>query len=109
MLTHEDDGMMGQFIVQYQEEDTAISIKELQNENRITIFPNPSHGNNVKIQSNGEIIKKVSIYNTIGALLYSNSFNKATIEFPLEKNIQGVLKVVIETANGKYFKMLYKR
>ena len=41
ILMHEDDGMMGQFIVS----PSAVGIKEIANEiNGITIYPNPSNG-----------------------------------------------------------------
>lgn len=59
LLTHEDDGMMGQFVVN----STTVGLDEILAED-ISIYPNPSHGA-IRIKS-PERVKEIAIYDVAG-------------------------------------------
>ncbi len=66
LLTHEDGGMMGQFIVS----NPILTVDENFTEDNIKIYPNPSTGF-IKIELNSKYIKlkDLSIYDNIGRLM----------------------------------------
>jgi hypothetical protein len=65
---HEDDGMMGQFVVM---PPTSVGINEVENSNKfISIYPNPTNGI-VNITTNG--INELKIYNVLGELIYTET------------------------------------
>jgi len=102
MLTHEDMGMMGQFIVS---ETVGINdnYQEIKN---LSIYPNPTQG---KISIEGQGLKGVSsivFRNTNGALIKEiniTSTSILTIDVPNEKGIY-----LLEITNDKGEKMLRK-
>ena len=66
ILMHEDDGMMGQFVVM---PPTSVGINEVENSNKfIQIYPNPTNGI-VNITTDG--INELKIYNVLGELIYT--------------------------------------
>jgi bilirubin oxidase len=68
ILMHEDDGMMGQFVVM---PPTSVGINEVENSNKfISIYPNPTNGI-VNITTNG--INELKIYNVLGELIYTET------------------------------------
>jgi FtsP/CotA-like multicopper oxidase with cupredoxin domain len=75
LLTHEDDGMMGQFIVF----NTLSTNENYLNDESIIVYPNPSQGTvNIKMT---DLPRSISIFNTLGQKLFElNSIS--------EKNIQ---------------------
>ncbi len=82
ILMHEDDGMMGQFMVR--SNLTGLSETKLNN-SVVSIFPNPTKDIiNVNIEGSGEAPVSLSIYNVLGKLVY------------LEKNVKH--KVVINSS-----------
>ena len=67
ILMHEDDGMMGQFVVTPQ----TVGINELKNNiDFMHIYPNPANGI-VNILLNG--INELKIYNVLGKLVYTEN------------------------------------
>ncbi|MDO9187092.1 MAG: multicopper oxidase domain-containing protein [Bacteroidia bacterium] len=72
LLHHEDDGMMGSFLVL---DTTSTGINDINFENNFSFFPNPtSHFLNI-ISSHNEKYS-VSIFNSLGEQIYSEQVNK---------------------------------
>jgi len=67
MLPHEDDGMMGQFVVMCPTNDV-----EENNQDEISLYPNPSNGI-LKIDSKNNIIRGVEIIDQIGKIILVQS------------------------------------
>jgi bilirubin oxidase len=69
ILMHEDDGMMGQFVIT----PLSVGIKDIENKNDVlSIYPNPSNGI-VNIDFKEIEINSLTIYNSIGETIYNES------------------------------------
>jgi Multicopper oxidase/Secretion system C-terminal sorting domain len=82
MLSHEDDGMMGQFIVY----DNSTGIEE-QGESRVSIYPNPTL-NIVRIHKLSP--STIALYNTSGQLLEIRESAADSEQFNLTEYAAGV-------------------
>ncbi len=72
ILMHEDDGMMGQFVIGGT--NTSVSSPTLSDKD-ILLYPNPATNIlNIKLQVPGNAA--IKIYDAIGRLVYSSSFDK---------------------------------
>lgn len=71
ILMHEDDGMMGQFIVN----PSAIGIEEQKRKNTISIYPNPVNENSITIELDKVSSEYVSIelFDAYGKLVFSGN------------------------------------
>ena len=89
MLKHEDEGMMGQFVVV----DTTTSVKEIDNSSNFTLFPNPGSGiyMTAKLDNPNEQITAYAITNELGQIMVyhkihpneiSNMFSFPIFEYP---------------------------
>ncbi len=67
MLTHEDGGMMGQFVVV----DTSTSVDDFNLEKSFVLYPNPSKKTymTAKLNKDGEEIKAYAIINSLGQII----------------------------------------
>jgi blue copper oxidase len=93
ILVHEDEGMMGQFIV----EDQSISSQDIDNEQVANIFPNPiSSEQALHIESNHDILA-TRIFSTLGKIVFAEKGNNKTLYFHLPK---GVYLLEIKTEKG---------
>lgn len=96
MLPHEDDEMMGQFVVTC---PAGIGINELNNEFRdeLVLFPNPGYSKiNIEIK-NGEKILEIDLYDSSGKLIFSNShINNNVTEINLSSVSNGIYFVKIK-------------
>lgn len=104
MLPHEDDGMMGQFVVKC---PIDVGTKEYNlNSNSISIFPNPTKDDvTIKNNSFDEIIE-VELYNCIGELILKQYSNNNTIKLDLRFLSSGLYSVSVKTKNGIVSKKL---
>ena len=109
LLHHEDDGMMGSFIV-----SSSVGINEISNSgnNELHVFPNPSN-NNWVVKSNS--IKgdyKAILASLIGEVVYESqgkSFdNKTTISIPTMDLSEGIYLLKIQTENQEFQTKLMK-
>ena len=91
MLSHEDDGMMGQFIVF----DNSTSVEDIENET-ISIYPNPVT-NIVTLSGMEEAI--IELYNSTGQLLKIKQAPKEIEQFDLTGYARGVYYFNIKTPN----------
>lgn len=82
LLTHEDDGMMGQFIVK---SNDPVGIKEDELNGSLIIYPNPSKGS-LQIEFDANLnLNSIEIYDALGRVILDNikvdiSKNKVQIE-----------------------------
>ncbi|MBI3135994.1 MAG: multicopper oxidase domain-containing protein [Bacteroidetes bacterium] len=70
ILMHEDDGMMGQFIVH----PSAIGISETEIENQVSVYPNPVNGNliTVELAQSSSSTVLFELYDASGRLILSD-------------------------------------
>ena len=102
ILMHEDDGMMGQFVVS----PNALGVNEIKNNNNlILLYPNPTNGI-FKIQANSHqplVISQIEIYNVFGEKVYTTNnelINHSTIDISDQPNGIYFLNIL---SNNKLF------
>ncbi len=99
-----NDELCKNFIFQ----NPTASIHELNNkENKLNIYPNP-FTDQLAIESTF-IIKKIEVYNALGALLYIDTPDKNTLIFNDKLNNRGVYFIKIETEKGTQIKKVVKQ
>jgi len=97
MLTHEDMGMMGQFLVSTQ----VLSIDEKEDNHTLVVYPNPSSNGVFTINTGQENDKIVSyqIYSVDGKLV-QNDINVSNMSWlNIEINKSGIYILVVEGAD----------
>lgn len=92
MLTHEDDGMMGQFTVV-----NPTSVDDDLYERQLGVFPNPTDG---KLTIDGLLPASIELYNTTGQLLSKWQTTNASESFDLSAYAAGVYYFNIKTEQG---------
>lgn len=95
--SHEDNGMMGQFIVNSKAPQSIndISFVEL----GIGIYPNPSQGV-FTVSSLNDEIKSITITDALGQIVYTETPNTKNKEINILKNANGIYNCTIETLKG---------
>jgi len=105
MLPHEDDGMMGQFVVTC---PTSVGIEENDSKsNELIVYPNPS-SNKITIKHNSnEIITEVSLFDYSGKLILTKR-NLNLNEVALDLNLQtsGIYFLGIKMTQGIIYKKI---
>lgn len=99
MLPHEDDGMMGHFVVKC---PLGIGVNELSSiQDDITIFPNPT-SNKISIKRNSnEALWGVEVLDYAGKLIFSeNKINSNEIELDLGTNSSEIYFLKIKSGEG---------
>lgn len=83
LLTHEDDGMMGQFVVN----SSTVGTDEWALNNRVNVFPNPSNGR-LHIESI-DAINTIKVYSVTGELVHEDfpNANKVHLDLGLPTGI----------------------
>jgi bilirubin oxidase len=89
ILKHEDMGMMGQFIVKC----SNTGVIETENEEMISMFPNPSDG--FFTISATKKITKIEITDVIGNVIYQTPINNFEATIDLSENAKGVYFVKV--------------
>ncbi len=101
MLSHEDEGMMGQFIVI----DNATSVEEQGKEN-ISVYPNPvSH----TITMEGLNSSTILLYNSTGQLLIKRKSLNSIEKFDMSKYASGIYYFKVTSSNMIKFIKLVKK
>ena len=106
--SHEDNGMMGQFIVN---SNSSTGIKNISIINGIQVFPNPSNSNWTITSSNSNIdITTLTIYNNIGQLIYNKIITNKTINevIPNEGFTNGIYYLQIKNLSQTQTMQLIK-
>ena len=92
VLMHEDDGMMGQFIVKA----SVTGVKEIKlNEASVNVFPNPANDviniNVDEIDNSQPIVVKV--YDVLGKIIYISTLNQTANSFNTSQWSKGVYSI----------------
>jgi bilirubin oxidase len=96
LLHHEDEGMMGTFVVI----DTTLSgVNEIDLQSTIKVFPNPSTGE-VRVFSMKHKIEQIDIYNSIGAKVGNIQNCPALTTVDMKDKTNGIYYFNFRTAAG---------
>lgn len=90
---------------------TAISIDELEQAYNFSVYPNPSHGEFTLSADNGNRITRVSVYDNIGRLVYSNTYLKqteTTVKIDITNQTNGLYFYRVETERGTFSGKIFK-
>lgn len=109
LLHHEDDGMMGSFIV-IDTNASNVSTADLQSQFAVQVYPNPSDIGWKIIGENAEGFTQLSIVNNLGQEIVKENLNNTRIleeYISNEKFSQGLYYLKISTQNSsKLFKLI---
>lgn len=89
---------------------TAEGIEEVTSNEKVSIFPNPTHELlNIKLLENKININKITLLNSLGSAIYSTkNFNSNIIQLNLEYYSSGIYFIKIETDNGIIIQKIIK-
>jgi blue copper oxidase len=105
ILVHEDDGMMGQFVVMPQ---GWVSVKNQQQENMYYIFPNPASDElTIMAQKAGDT--QVSVYNILGEQVAAFTSASRRITIPTREWAPGMYTVGLMQEGKTYTKKIIVR
>ena len=110
MLMHEDEGMMGQFLVRFQEKDTTstLSNHNLYIKSEISIYPNPAN-DLIIIEGLKDVVGSIAFYNLQGKLLQKNSFNDSkTLKLKMGFDYQGPIIVSVTSTKSTFQKLILR-
>ena len=98
LLHHEDDGMMGSFVVI---DTLAISVNEEVSSGGITIFPNPAGEEiTIRFSSKGNEAAKVYVYNLLGEMVTTEMASGPLLKINSGGWAAGIYVVVVKTSEG---------
>ena len=104
LLHHEDDGMMGSFLVV---DTAATAINKIENENEIVVFPNPAF-ETLTIISNSNELFSLFIFNSIGENI-SSTLHYGNFVLPITKFNNGLYFIQLRTQNKIITKKFIKQ
>lgn len=96
MLTHEDMGMMGQFLVT----DPSASLEE-DNLNVFKLYPNPTNGDNFKIEFSESEEREITVQDGQGRVVKNTSTSLDQFNLDLSGLANGVYTITV-IANGNH-------
>lgn len=101
ILMHEDDGMMGQFVVK----PLSVGVNELKNNNNsFSIYPNPT---NSIVNIDAKEMTSVSIFNTLGEMVYTqNKISTNSLQINTSQWSKGLYTVQVNSNNQSITKKL---
>lgn len=100
ILMHEDDGMMGQFVVK----PLTVGIKEIKmNDVLVNIYPNPA-SNVVNIE--GIEIKEILVFNALGEIIYKDDKPLTSVQINTSKWSKGMYTIHLNSNNQSINKKL---
>ena len=104
MLPHEDDGMMGQFVVTC---PTNVGFNELDDNNDgVVLFPNPTRDKFTISQKSGEQFSDINVFDYTGKIILSkNKLHENQLEIHLENLPEGIY--IVEIISGE--KIVHKK
>ena len=104
MLTHEDEGMMGQFVVV----DPATDIETFLENKGIKIYPNPAHWGYFFVESvGGSMITRLEIYDLHGRLILKEFPEKSSIRISTNAFSSGAYFVKTFTKYGIFTQKMF--
>ena len=105
MLPHEDDGMMGQFVVTC---PANVGMDEVTLSNElVSVYPNPTHGEIQLIGATHQVIQQVSVFDAGGRVLFTNQgINSPQINLNLDFLKTGIYLLEVSIPGGKVYKKI---
>ena len=85
--------------------DTGVGMNENQEYSFVNIFPNPVKSNFIFLESN-QVIDNVKIFNSLGKIVYVNSFGNNKIQINTNNFRTGIYFISIKTGNEILYKKL---
>ena len=85
--------------------DTGVGMNENQEYSFVNIFPNPVKSNFIFLESN-QVIDNVKIFNSLGKIVYANSFGNNKIQINTNNFRTGIYFISIKTGNEILYKKL---
>ncbi len=85
--------------------DTGVGINESQEYSFVNIFPNPVKSNFIHLESN-QMIDNVKIFNSLGKIVYTNSFGNNKIQINTNNFRTGIYFISVKTGNEILYKKL---
>lgn len=108
MLTHEDEGMMGQFTVIGN--TTGLESSMAQELSGIKVFPNPTNGwFRIQTTDPDQWIKAIEVFDPMGKLLLSERMHKRSFPLDISRFSTNLLSIKIKTNSGYTWKQVLKR
>ncbi|MFT6923507.1 MAG: FtsP/CotA-like multicopper oxidase with cupredoxin domain [Crocinitomicaceae bacterium] len=104
MLTHEDMGMMGQFIVS---DPNASSIENFFND--FTIYPNPFTDEFITLEFNQAAERQISVTDVTGKLIKELTTSSEAYQLDLTEVKSGVYRLTIESNGSSISKRIIKQ
>jgi blue copper oxidase len=99
ILSHEDNGMMGQFIVN----PPTSSVNEDLLVEEIKLYPNPVNENlNLIINENAGSDYFVTISNNIGQIIFSGTYDRNEISIPVNDYYPGMYIITAKDSDGNF-------
>lgn len=107
MLSHEDDGMMGQFLVL----GAATNTNNLLLEDEILIYPNPMINQfQISLKNEDNLIEKIQITDVLGRIIYNENEVNTTIQtVNTQRWSSGIYHVFIKTKDGVYTEKIIRQ
>lgn len=101
MLKHEDEGMMGQFLVT---DTTSISTNHLLLEDAVLIYPNPTTTQfNIRLENENNVIENIQVTDVLGRIVYTVMGLNTNFETIDAQHLSsGMYHVFIKTKHGVY-------
>jgi len=102
MLPHEDDGLMGQFVV-----SCATSVNETYERDEVfTLYPNPSDGIFALYTDDKIDVAKITIFNILGEIIFTQQTTSAETIINLSGLSKGIYVVILKTSEDSIFQRL---
>jgi len=107
MLKHEDEGMMGQFLVL----EPATNINNLLLDNEVLIYPNPATTQlNIALKNEDNSIEKIQVIDVLGRVVYTETeLNTNSKIIDVQHLSSGMYHIFIKTKNGIYIGKIVKQ
>ena len=104
LLHHEDDGMMGSFVVL---DTTSTAIAEINSTNNFSVYPNPTN-DFLNITSTNNENFSVFIFNALGEKMYSTAFT-ANCQLSTANYSKGIYFIQLKTNTNSFTQIFIKQ
>ena len=104
LLHHEDDGMMGAFLVV---DSATIGMNEASVENNIVLYPNPAEDFvNIKIQTSEKM--ELNVYDQLGRKMYSQQLHESSTRIDMKNWSPGVYLFQLAGGSKRFTRKLVR-
>ncbi|MFT5602786.1 MAG: PKD repeat protein [Flavobacteriales bacterium] len=87
--------------------DLVVSVDEVDNENYLIVFPNPSSGSfKIKLEDTDLVNRQINIYNSLGVIVKDIELQKNTNEVEISNLTKGIYFVSMRTNNNRLIKKI---